>query len=302
MMRHYRLVLPCVLLLAGAPLAAQTPTLEQRVSRVEQQVQQLRQLHGLDSAQVALPDTSLPPGVRGNNNLRWGYPGGRGTVLVKEHLVILHDNARRLPTWVTYHLTAADLQGTATRTENFRPDPALPAGQRSELVDYRNSGYDRGHMAPAADFKRDEAAMSETFLLSNMAPQRPNLNRRIWERLESQVRSLVQTRCEIWIFTGALYLDNLQHPVEPADFIGPDSVAVPTHFYKVMLCQHPDGVRELFAFIMPNSLDPIPGQPTDFLVTVDSVQRLSGLDFWAALPADEQTRLEALLNDSWPVP
>jgi endonuclease G len=302
MLRRHRLALPFVLLIAGAPLAAQTPTLAQRVTRLEQQVQQLRHLHGLDSAQVAASDTSTPPELRGNANVRWGYPGGHGAILIKQHFVILHDNHNKLPIWVTYHLTREDLQGTQGRTQDFRPDPTLPAGQRSELVDYSHSGYDRGHMAPAADFTRDQAAMSETFLLSNMAPQRPNLNRRIWEQLETQVRSLVQNRCNIWIVTGALYLDSLQHPTQPVSFIGPDSVAVPTHFYKVILCEHPDGVHEMFAFIMPNSLDPIPGTPKDYLVTVDSVQHLSGLQFWAALPADEQHRLEALLNDSWPVP
>jgi DNA/RNA endonuclease G (NUC1) len=257
MMRYRRLLLPCVLLLAGAPLAAQTPTLAQRVAQLEQQVQQLRQLHGLDSVQVAALDTTTPTELRGNANVRWGYPGGHGTILVKTHFVILHDNRNKLPVWVTYYLTREDLQGTQGRTQDFRPDPVLPAGQRSELVDYSHSGYDRGHMAPAADFTRDQAAMSETFLLSNMAPQRPNLNRRIWEQLESQVRALVQNRCNIWIVTGALYLDSLQHPTQPTSFIGPDSVAVPTHFYKVILCEHPDGVHEMFAFIMPNSLDPI---------------------------------------------
>jgi endonuclease G len=142
--------------------------------------------------------------------------------------------------------------------------------------------------------------MSETFLLSNMAPQRPRLNRVTWEHLEAQVRSLVRDRCEIWIVTGALYLDSLDHPVAPASFIGPDSVAVPTHFYKVILCQHPDGVHELFAFVMPNSLDPIVGEPKDFLVTVDSVQHLSGLAFFAGLPKDERNRLAALLDTAWP--
>lgn len=292
------LVLAC----ASAPLAAQSPTLEQRVAVLERQVHELRARLGLDSTRVVAPDTSLPPELRGNDNVRWGYPGGRGAVLLKQHFVILHDTAYRVPVWVTYHLTADDLRGMQARTENFRPDPALPPGQRSELADYRNSGYDRGHMAPAADFKRSEAAMSETFLLSNMAPQRPRLNRQIWAQLEEQVRSLARTHGSIWIFTGTLYLNDRENPTQPTDFIGPSRVAVPTHFYKVILCEHPNGRHEMFAFIMPNSLDPIPGEARDYIASVDRVQRLSGLDFFAALPDDEERQLEALLNSDWPIP
>lgn len=302
MRRHGFALLPLALLVS-ASLAAQTPTLEERVTRLEQQVQQLRALHGLDTGLVVQrADTSTPAELRGNENVQWGYPGGRGTVLVKQHFVILYDGRYKVPTWVTYHLTADELRGAEPRTNNFRPDPALPSGERSELADYRNSGYDRGHMAPAADFKRDQAAMSETFLLSNMAPQRPRLNREIWAHLEEQVRSLVQTQGSIWIFTGALYLDSLQNPTLPKDYVGPDSVAVPTHFYKAILCEHPDGSHEMFAFVMPNSLAPITGEPRDYIVSVDRVQHLSGLDFFAALPDSEEHRLEAVINTNWPNP
>ena len=311
MLRH-RFALPALLLLAAAPLAAQKPpTLTQRVTALEQQVAELRAevahsgaAAGQAGAVVATPpppDTSVPAAVRGNDAVRWGWPGGRGTLLVKQHFVILEDDRGKLPVFVTYHLTKSDLTGTESRTNDFRPDPALPEGHRSELADYRNSGYDRGHMAPAGDFTRDQAAMSETFFLSNMAPQRPRLNRVTWEHLESQLRSLVRDRCEVWLFTGALYLDSLQHPVAPAAWIGPDSVAVPTHFYKVVLCQHPDGVRELFAFLMPNSLEPIDGDPTHFAVTVDRVERLAGLTFFAQLPPDERTRLATQLDTTWPI-
>jgi endonuclease G len=123
----------------------------------------------------------------------------------------------------------------------------------------------------------------------------------IWAHLEDQVRSLVQERCSIWIFTGALYLDSLQNPTAPVDYIGPDSVAVPTHFYKVILCEHPDGSHEMFAFVMPNSLVP-QGEPRDYIVSVERVQHLSGLDFFAALPDSEDHRLEAVVNSNWPIP
>lgn len=296
-------LLSVMLLLAPRVVLSQAPTLQQRVAQLEREVRRLQAIHGLETAHAPIqPDTSIPAALRGNDNLRWGYPGGRGTVLVKQHFVILYDGKYKVPTWVTYHLTSNDLQGDEPRTNNFRADPMLPPDERSQLADYRGSGYDRGHMAPAADFKRDQAAMSETFLLSNMAPQRPRLNRRIWAHLEQQVRSLVESRCGIWIVTGALYLDGSGHPAGPTIYVGTDSVAVPTHFYKVILCEHPDGSHEMFAFVIPNSVAPIPGQPRDYAVSVDSVQQLSGLDFFAALPDTEEHRLEALINTDWPVP
>jgi len=300
----HRGVAACVAALGfwAVPLVAQAP-LETRISRLERQVNELRALHGLDTTgapQRAAAAVETPAELRGNDNVGWGYPGGRGVVLVKEHFVILHDNERRQPTWVAYHLTSADLEGQQPRTGNFRADPALPVGQRAEPEDYSHTGYDRGHMAPAADFKRSYNAMSETFLLSNIAPQRPNLNQGTLERLESQVRSLAQTHGSVWVVTGALYLDSAEAPAEPRNFIGPNRFPVPTHFYKVLLCEHPDGRHEMFAFVMSNALDVRRGQPSEYVATVDRVERLSGLDFFAALPDEEEDRLEALLNDSWP--
>lgn len=294
--------LSLALLLAGFPLAAQPPTVEERLTRLEQQVRELRLRLGLDSAVAGPLVPTLPTALLGNDHVRWGYPGGSGTILPKPHFVILHDNAKKVPVWVTYHLSREALQGTEERSDDFRPDSALPAGQRAELADYRNSGYDRGHMAPAADFKRSAAAMSETFLLSNMAPQRPRLNREIWARLEDQVRTLARSHGSIWVFTGALYLDNAGLPSAPSAFIGPGRVAVPTHFYKAILCEHADGSREMFAFLMRNNLQALPGQPRDYAVSVARIQQLSGLDFFAELSDAEEARLEAIINSSWPVP
>jgi len=141
---------------------------------------------------AAAADTVMPAALEGNENMLFGFPGGQGIALTKKHFVILYDTTTLVPEWVAYHLTAENVQGSANRQDDFRPDPDLPEGKRSELSDYKNSGYDRGHLAPAADFKRSEEAMSETFFLSNMAPQRPNLNRMSWSHLEEEVRTLAK--------------------------------------------------------------------------------------------------------------
>lgn len=222
-------------------------------------------------------------------------------ILVKEYYVISHDSVRKVPEWVGYRLTQEDLQGDADRTDDFRPDPELPPGQRAELADYAGSGLDRGHMAPAADFKRNRTAMSQTFFLSNMAPQRPNVNRRTWAALEDEIRELARSHGRIWVFTGPLYLDAEGRPSEPPAFIGPNRVAVPTHFFKAILCEHTDGTKGLFAFIMENRIDPLPGSSLDYAVTVDSVEVVSGLDLFSELPDDEEERMEGRRVEVWPV-
>ena len=271
-------------------------SLEQRVDTLEKQVRELRLLHNL---QASATEAHNP--LSGNGNVKFGYPGGKGTLLVKDYYVILHDDVNKEPEWVTYHLTKEDLTGTAARTDDFRADPALPAGRRAELADYKNSGFDRGHMASAADFKRSDVAISETFLLSNMCPQRPNLNRIMWEKLEEEVRALAGAHGSIWIFSGPLYLDGSGKPAHPQKFIGPDSVAVPTHFFKVILCEHPSGTHEMFAFIMENKITPLTGAPKDYIVSVDSVESVSGLDFFSALPDSEENRLESEVQTNGPI-
>jgi endonuclease G len=246
-------------------------------------------------------DTSMPAVLVGNDNVKYGYPGGRGIVLKKQFYVILFDTTTFVPEWVTYHLTKENLQGNANRKNSFRPDPDLPRERRSELEDYKKSGFDQGHMAPAADFKRCDEAMSETFFLSNMAPQRPNLNRITWSHLEDEVRSLADKHGSIWIFTGPLYLDNFDHQGQPREHIGPDNVAVPTHFFKVILCEHSDGQREMFAFIMKNQVGKLPGTSKGFIVSVRKVEELSGLNFFHRLPDDEETRLETTAATNWPI-
>lgn len=243
----------------------------------------------------------LPTALVGNENVKFGFPGGKGVLLIKKFYVILYDTTTLVPEWVTYHLSREELKGNAKRVSDFRPDPDLPAGKRSELEDYRSSGYDRGHMAPAADFKRSSEAMWETFFLSNMAPQRPRLNRGIWSKLEEQVRLLAKKEGEIWIFTGPLYLDSLDHQAAPREHIGPHNVAVPTHFFKAILCELPSGGHEMFAFIVRNQTAELPGKPKDYLVSVHRVEELSGLRFFATLPDEEDQKLESEVAPSWPV-
>lgn len=221
-------------------------------------------------------------------------PACRGTLLPKTHFTICHDSDWKTARWVSYLLRAEDLEGTQARTNDYRSDPALPVGERAELIDYRGSGYDRSHLAPADDFTRSRAAMSETFLLSNMAPQLPGLNRGQWQFLERYVRSVTRAAGLAKVVIGNLTLSEDRVPIAPSNRIGPDGVAVPTHCWKAFVIQYPDGMGTVLAFILPNRR--VDDWRT-FQVPVDEVEQLARVDLFAELPDDVEADVEAAMPE-----
>ena len=162
---------------------------------------------------------------------------------------------------------------------DFREDPLIITGSAS-LADYKGSGFDRGHLAPAADFKFDAGAMSESFYMSNMSPQRPSFNRGIWKRLEEQVREWASENDSLFIITGGVLTENLH-------VIGENESTVPNLYYKIIF--YPDELKAT-AFVLPNEkvLDPL----ESFVVTIDSVESITGIDFFPDLPDDLESRIE----------
>jgi len=249
-----------------------------------------------DSGRVAPAGDDRPDGclISDDNHLFWGIVGDTGTVLDKECFIINHNDEGKIPAWVAYYLSVENLAGSAERTDDFRPDPELAESLRAELADYRGSGYDRGHNAPAACFKRSEAAMSATFLLSNMSPQTPLLNRGKWRQLEQYIRDITEGAGAAWIFTGNLFLDGDSQAVSPAVFIGPGRVAVPTHCFKAILTITPDSVFSAEAFLLPNVFDSIDGDRIDYALPVDRLEELSGYDFFPLLPDSIEATIETV--------
>ena len=114
---------------------------------------------------------------------------------VREGYALAHDARLKIPAWVQYELRPQDLNGPADRSDDYRADTSIPFGQRAETADYSGSGLDQGHMAPAEDMNRSDRVMSDSFLLSNMAPQVGiGFNRHIWAQLEAAVRGWVEQR------------------------------------------------------------------------------------------------------------
>ena len=210
---------------------------------------------------------------------------------VREGYVVGQDGRLKIPVWIQYELGRGDLTGTAVRRDDFRADASIPYRCRAETVDYEGSGYDQGHMAPAGDMNRSERVMSESFLLSNMAPQvGVGFNRNIWRSLETAVRGWVQERGRLTIITGPVFaIGNNRVSYE---VIGENNVAVPTHFYKIIVDNNdPDNVQAL-AFMMPNE-DLSDQDYRDYLTTINRIELATGIDFLSAIPPAVQDAVES---------
>jgi endonuclease G, mitochondrial len=147
--------------------------------------------------------------------------------------------------WVFYKLTKYDLvcEVQSKRKNNFKEDYSFLT-KSSSLDDYRYSGYDRGHLKPAADESCDQDQMDETFYMTNISPQHPSFNRGIWKRLEDHVRELALENDSLYIYTGGVLVGSL-------DKIGVNEVSVPNNFWKVIFI-YKNGVRNIICYLIPN--------------------------------------------------
>lgn len=186
-----------------------------------------------------------------------------------------HEQAR----WVAYMLTAERVNGPIARADNFRADPLVATGS-AELTDYKNSGYDRGHLFPAGDAKYDAVVMDECFYLSNMSPQNNAFNGGVWERLESQVRKWSLQYDTLYIATAGILTDGL-----PA--IGSNKVSVPLFFYKVI---YSPKMQSGIGFIIKN--EESSKDLATFALSIDSVESMTSIDFFRELPDNIENVIE----------
>lgn len=228
------------------------------------------------------------------------------TLLPKRYSLTLEDDQKRVPDLVAYQLTAADVLYTPAevhRVDTYKADPAFPGSPKT--TDYTGSGYDRGHQRPAED-SSDQAAMVESFLMTNIAPQRPRLNQLAWRLLEQGVNELVRaTGGSATVITGGLFLDADGKPLPPerVDWIGrggAKTVAVPTHYFKVVRLTTAEGETIPLAYVVPNRPDlPMKNPAMAALLrscrtSIDQVEALSGLALYPALgETGDQGVLEA---------
>lgn len=187
------------------------------------------------------------------------------------------------PNWVAWELLPEETHGQMSRKgKRFWQDKTMEGCATTN--DYKRSGYDRGHICPAADQKWSEEAIHDSFVMTNICPQDENLNQRAWNTLEGKERLWASRLGGLIIVSGPIYTK------ADTKRIGYQGVRVPSAFYKVMLAHRQDSPIAI-GFIYPNAASP--GNMRNYSMTVDKVEEITGFDFFSALPDDLENKVES---------
>lgn len=184
--------------------------------------------------------------------------------------ILSYNETHEQPNWVFYKITPDDItcKVKAKRKNKFKEDTKIPTGSAT-LDDYKNSGYDRGHLKSSADESCDQEQMDETFLMSNMSPQVPGFNRGIWKSLESHVRDLAKDHDSLYVYTAGVLTEGLPT-------IGENKVSVPKSYYKIIYMFNGDRVN-VEAYIIPNVNTS--NSYSSYITNIDIIEGLTGIDF-----------------------
>lgn len=265
--------------------------------RIEQHCLFGRPRFGFDSG-TAATHTGLDAG-----QVRAAY--GPTTLVPHEGYVLQLGLADKIPLWVAEKITASQLRGDARRSNYYRDDPMVPDVYEAADSDYTHSGYDRGHQVPAGNQKASQRLNDQTFHMTNMAPQRPRLNRYVWRELETQVRDWVRPDSPVHTITGPLFHEEAEERPATADglithhTIGSGGVSVPTHFYKIV-AQRRGGAWRVIAFVLPNQKSfRQPLRLDRYIRSVDWIETRSGLNFFPELGQTRAAGLEGEPSVMW---
>lgn len=212
--------------------------------------------------------------------IEWPYCKASQVIRYRGYDLCYDENSEQA-LWVAYQLTESETIRRYERTNKFIEDPHIKTRSAGER-DYKGSGYDRGHLAPAADMGWSSQTMAESFYYSNMSPQVPAFNRGIWKRLEEQVRDWAVELDTIYVVTGPVLKGKMTR-------IGPEEVAVPNYYYKAILTLNGKDAKAI-GFIMANQSGR--GSLYQYAVSIDSLEKFTGLNFFASLPDVTESRIE----------
>lgn len=205
-----------------------------------------------------------------------------GQIVHHEGYSLSYSEPHEQPEWVAYELKKAHLSNANFKRPYFEIDEAVKTGA-AHWRNYKNSGYDRGHLCPAGDKQYNKTAYDETFLTSNISPQVHDFNSGIWNTLEQKVRYWASKYNGVFVVTGGVLKGHMKT-------IGTERVAVPNQFYKILIDNN-SGKTKMIAFLLPHENS---GKPLyDFVVSVDDVEALTGIDFFPELEDAIETKLEA---------
>lgn len=256
----------------------------------------------LDSAEIVASEVE---------HLPWGRPSCDHYLFHREY-VVCYDRDRRVARWASYRIERKHVKA-GNRINAFRSDPRLPEVQNPACEDYRGSGFDRGHLVPRSDMARTKTASLNTFFLTNMMPQLPNVNQGAWARLEDLVRVWAKKFGFVHVVSGSVFDwdDNRQPDTATTRLTESGSaIGVPSHFYKILLHQTTGGEWETITFILPNDSQ-VPGRSTSNatrdtylggrLTSIQDIRLRSGLDLLPDFPAAANAVLEqAVASEMWP--
>tara|TARA_R110002049_G_scaffold215113_1_gene386570 strand:- start:7714 stop:8514 length:801 start_codon:yes stop_codon:yes gene_type:complete len=212
-----------------------------------------------------------------------------GDIVNHNHFTLSYNEKYEQAEWVAYVLKKEHLTYDNRKRPYFIEDPKVKT-KSADWRNYKGSGYDRGHLCPAGDRRFSEYAYNETFYTSNITPQKNDFNAGIWNKLEIQVRTWAKKEKEIYVITGGVLEKELEE-------IGDEDVAVPNYFYKIVAKGNVNNLK-VAAFLFPHneSTKPLPA----FMVSVDRIEEITGIDFFENLPKDVETVLEKEVDtNSW---
>lgn len=223
-------------------------------------------------------------------------------IIHQREWITWYDDDLRVPLWVQYRLTRADARAQRTRRDCFRRDSRLSDEAASFCEDYQEPIFDRGHMVPRSDLNRTQVAMINSFIFSNMCPQQANFNQGIWENLESKVRRWAIVSDGVFVVTGAVFdknEDGRRDDDVDANLVAPRRrVAIPTHFYKIIMHQRPSGFIDTISILLPHNNRQITKADrylSEHIVSIDQIEALTGIDFFPNLPDDREAMVESFV-------
>ncbi len=223
-------------------------------------------------------------------NPNYYYPTSTtGVVVAHENYTLSYSEEHEQAEWVAYVLKKEHLTGEKRKRPYFRQDPKVST-QSASLSNYKNSGFSRGHLVPAGDRVFSKQAYDETFYTSNISPQRFEFNAGIWNSLEVRVRNFVKDNGDVFVITGAILNNKLKT-------IGEEKVSVPEYFYKIIFYEN-KGKYKMAAYLIPH--DKIKERSyKDFKTSTDSIEKLTGIDFFHNMDKQLQDELELNIDTTW---
>lgn len=209
-------------------------------------------------------------------------PQSIGELIHHSYFSLSYNENAEQANWICYQINNTRKMGLTERTENFRSD-RLVSTKSAQLSDYKNSGFDRGHLVPAADMSFNYTAMSESFLMSNISPQAPSFNRGIWKELEGLVRNW-GLKSSIYVVTGPILNSCYSN-------IGANNVCVPKQFYKIV---YSPSEQKMISFVLPNQKGT--KNLTEYVCSTDYIEKITKIDFFPVLEDKLEKKLESEIH------